>query len=505
VRFGALRLALAAVLAVTPALARPRPAAVPDLKRMSGAELTAFTRAMPKGGELHLHLGGAIFAETVLQWAVEDGACIDPKALAIRPPPCDPADALKPAAEALKDDAFRSAMIDSLSVRHPGFAGRSGHDQFFTAFARGGFAPNRAGDALAEVMDRLARENAFYLEAMITPQGAAATAIGRQVGWRDDLAGLKAAMSAAGLEALVPKATADTDGVVARARQVLDCDGAKPRPGCAVTVRFLAQANRIATPQETFAQLQLGAALVARDPRWVGVQLVAPEDAAAAIANYDADMRMVAFLTDHGRSTNVALHAGELSLDVATPRDLSDHIAKAVRVAGAERIGHGVDLPHEAEAEALAAEMAQRRVLVEINLSSNDAILGVRGSEHPYGWLRSRGVPTALSTDDPGILRIDLSHEYARAAGEGASYADLKASARNALAFSFLNGQGLWRDPGRYRAPEPACAGAMGAEVPPAGACAALVAASDKAREQWRLEKLLRRFERRFGRRAGGG
>jgi adenosine deaminase len=223
--------------------------------------------------------------------------------------------------------------------------------------------------------------------------------------------------------------------------------------------------------------------------------MVAPEDSAPAIANYGLHMRMVDFLTDHGRKVPVALHAGELSLKYATPQELSYHVADAVRIAGARRIGHGTDLPLEAGAEALAAEMAAKGVLVEVNLSSNDAILEVSGKAHPYAWLRQRGVPVSLSTDDAGILRIDLSHEYARAADEGASYDDLKRSARNAIAFSFLSGAGLWDDPGTYRRPARVCAGQIGAETPRPGACAQLVAGSDKAREQWRHERLLRTFE----------
>jgi adenosine deaminase len=104
----------------------------------------------------------------------------------------------------------------------------------------------------------------------------------------------------------------------------------------------------------------------------------------------------------------------------------------------------------------------------------------------------------SLSTDDAGILRIDLSHEYARATKEGgASYDDLKRSARNAIAFSFLAGEGLWADPGVYRRPNKACAGQLGAEAPRPGLCAELVTTSDKAREQWRHERLLKAFEAR--------
>ena len=35
----------------------------------------------------------------------------------------------------------------------------------------------------------------------------------------------------------------------------------------------------------------------------------------------------------------------------------------------------------------------------------------------------------------------------------GATYADLKTSARNAIAFGFLTGEGLWQDPNVYRKP----------------------------------------------------
>jgi hypothetical protein len=470
-------------------------AATPDLSRMTGGELATLARALPKGGELHNHLGGGIFAETWMAWAIEDGLCIDTKAMAFAG--CQAGAEQRPAAALNTDDALRSAMMDSLSVRHPGFRDRSGHDQFFTAFQRFGAAGrNRNGDVLAVTLDTLAAQNTFYLEAMVTPQGFAASAKGAQAGWKGgDFAAQRAANSALGLEGLVKAAIAETDALEARARSVMKCDTPQATPGCQVTVRYLVQTNRIAPPEQTFAQLQLGVALVAADKRWVGLQMVAPEDSAPALANYGLHMRMIGFLTDQGRTTPVALHAGELSLKYATPRELSYHVADAVRIAGARRIGHGTDLPLEAGAEALAAEMAAKGVLVEVNLSSNAAILEVSGKAHPYAWLRRRAVPVSLSTDDAGILRIDLSHEYARAADEGASYDDLKRSARNAIAFSFLSGTGLWDDPGTYRRPAKACAGQIGEQAPRPGACAALVAASDKAREQWRHERLLRRFE----------
>lgn len=490
---GALRVGLLVLLGL--AISQIARAGEPDLSRMSGAELVAATRAMPKGGELHLHLSGAIYAESYLRWAVEDGLCVDVNALAIRPPPCDAAAGLRPAAEIAADDVLRTALYDSLTTRKPGFADRSGHDQFFTAFGRMGAAPTRVGDMLAEVTRRLAAQNTWYLELMVTPQGAATRDLAAKVGWRGgDLAAQQAALSEAGLEKLIPAAVAGTDAMEARARDVLGCGGAAPDRGCEVTVRYLVQTNRQAPPEQTFAQIQLGAALAAADRRWVGMQMVAPEDHPAALRNYRLHMRMLAFLTDQGRKVPLALHAGEVSYDFATPEDRGFHVGEAVRTAGARRIGHGLAIAHEDGAEALVRELAAKGVLVEINLTSNAVILGVEGDEHPYRWLRERGVPTSLSTDDPGILRIDLSHEYARAARGGATYADLKGSARNALAFSFLAGAGLWLDPGAYRRPHAACRGQVG-RAQATGACAALLDASDKAREQQRLEVRLRAFE----------
>jgi adenosine deaminase len=475
----------------------PARAQGPDLSKLSPPALTALMREMPKGGELHLHVSGAIFPESMLAWAGEDGLCIDAKALAFTAPPCDPAQGLRPATDAQRDLQLRSDMMDSLTTRRPGFMGRTGHDQFFTAFDRfGPVGDKRKGDMLAEVMDRLGAQHVFYLEAMITPQSGPSRAIGRKVGWNPDLKAETAAVKAAGIEALVPAAMAETDEMEARARAIMRCGTKQARSGCQVTVRYLVQTIRVLPPEQTFAQIQLGVALVQKDPRWVGIQIVAPEDNPTALGLYDLHMKMMDALTDHGRLARTALHAGELTPAYATPEDLSFHIREAVEVGHASRIGHGVDFAREDRAEELAADMARQGVLVEINPTSNEVILGVTPPVHPYAWLRSRGVPTSLSTDDPGILRIDLSGENARAAEEGANWDDLQASARNAIAFSFLPGPGLWRDPGRYQDPDPACAGEIGHEQPSDGACKTLLKQSDKAREQWRHEWLLAKFKR---------
>jgi adenosine deaminase len=478
-------------LAAAFALATPA-AAAPDLAKMPAAELAATLKAFPKGGELHNHMGGGTSPELILEWAIEDKLCIDTVELAVRMSCAG--ENLRPAADIARDEAFRSTMIDSLSTRHPGFRDRSGHDQFFTAFARRTVLPKRTGDALAETLEGLARQNTFYAELMVTPQFVAARSLGARVGWKGDPAATKAALAEAGIEKLVPAVVADTDAIEARAREVMRCGTPQASAGCQVTTRYLFQAIREGAPEQTMAQLQLGVAVVAADKRWVGLQLVAPEDGYEATKYYDVHMRIVAELTDKGRKVPVALHAGEVTLKLVTPASISHRVTDAVRIAGARRIGHATALPLEVDAAGVAREMAAKGVLIEANLVSNSVILEVPPQDHPYAWFRKMGVPVALSTDDSGISRHELWGDYAFAVENGATYADLKTAARNGIAYSFLAGEGLWADPNVYRKPVAACAGQIGAEEP-RGACAAFVAKSDKAREQWRHERLLTTFE----------
>ena len=102
----------------------------------------------------------------------------------------------------------------------------------------------------------------------------------------------------------------------------------------------------------------------------------------------------------------------------------------------------------------------------------------------------------ALSTDDEGVSRIDLTHEFVRAAMEyGLGYLDLKAMARASLEHSFLPGASLWAKPDDFTRVKAGCAGqAAGTELPSAK-CQALLKSSERAAEQWELERRFLAFE----------
>jgi adenosine deaminase len=185
---------------------------------------------------------------------------------------------------------------------------------------------------------------------------------------------------------------------------------------------------------------------------------------------------------------HISLHAGELAPGLVPPDGLRFHIRQAVEIAHAERIGHGVDVMYEDHPETLLDEMATHHVMVEINLTSNDVILGVSGTNHPLPLYLKHGVPVALSTDDEGVSRIDLTHEYVRAAEDfGLDYPTLKQLARNSLTYSFLPGESLWTTK--------ACQGETLGDSQPGTSCQRFLASSEKATSQWELERRLHTFE----------
>jgi adenosine deaminase len=208
----------------------------------------------------------------------------------------------------------------------------------------------------------------------------------------------------------------------------------------------------------------------------------------------------MAFLAELGarfpdQRSGITLHAGELTLGLVPPEELGWHINEAIAVAGARRIGHGIDIAYDDDMAGLLKQMADSGVLVEINLTSNDVILQVSGSEHPFTTYLEHGVPLALSTDDEGVSRIDLTHEYQRAVTTfDLSYPLLRSLSRNSLQYSFLPGGQLFLDTLSGELVDVCGETSLGDERPAQG-CAEFLASSPKASLQWQLERRFQAFE----------
>jgi adenosine deaminase len=511
--------ATASLCAQTPAPRAPAPevrAARAYQSAVQGGPLSsrAFLVGFPKGADLHVHLSGAVYAESFIRAAGEDGLCVDPAALSFAKPPCDKP--LIPASRltgnlSTADQGLYDRLIDSFSMRAfvptPGF---SGHDQFFATFGRfSGLSKRHAGEWVDEVASRAAAQNQQYLELMVTPPFGYAKTIAYQVepslnSTQPDFALVRQALLDHGLRDEVAADRDEVRSAETERRHIEHCGTPQAAPACQVEVRFIYQVSRGAPPEQVFAQTLLGfetiqATMDAHEAGFVGINFVQPEDGVIAMRDYTLQMKMLDYLHSVYPQVHISLHAGELAPGLTPPEGLRFHIRQAVELGHAERIGHGVDVMYEDDAPALLKELARKHVMVEINLSSNEGILGVKGADHPFPLYRAAHVPVALSTDDEGVSRIDITHEYVRAALDyRLTYQDLKRLARTGMEHDFLPGSSLWAAPDDFTAPAAACKGQPPGSAKPTPACKTFLDGSEKASAQWELERRFREFEARF-------
>ncbi|SEG00537.1 adenosine deaminase [Bryocella elongata] len=531
---------LCLAMAATPAHAQ---AGSPELKaarameaaRKAGpGELYAFLKPFPKGADLHMHLSGAIYAETFIAEAAQQGACVTVVEKGKPPAPVGQ-DAVKfvapekpglcpketvPAADAMKNQELYDNLVDSFSMRaFVPTQGINGHDQFFSTFSRFGGMQDERGAWLDEVASRAASQNEQYLEIMDTPPFKHAAGLGYKIGWpagaeksitREQLAELREKLLAGGLRDEVQADIAQYKGELAKRNEIEHCGeatGLLANAGfkivsayegdCEIKIHFLFQVLRAFPPQQVFAQTLLGFEAASADPEdIVGINFVQPEDAYLAMRDYELQMEMLDYLHSVYPNVKVSLHAGEIAPGLVPPDGLSFHIREAIDKGHALRIGHGIDVLYEDNSAALLKQMAKQHVMVEINLTSNDGILGIKGDAHPLHAYMAAHVPWALSTDDEGVNRSDLTHEYMKGVMEqGLTYAQLKQSARTALEHAFLHGESLWAAPDDFTHRRSVCVAAISAKSLPSGACKEFLDANEKASEQWDLERRFAAFE----------
>ena len=402
--------------------------------------LLAFLTAMPKGGDLHNHLSGAIYAESYLYWAAADGLCLATGTLSIVGGTCDAAAGRPPVADLMRNsNPLFNQAVDAMSMRHWNRA-LNGHDHFFATFGKFGPA-RRTGDMLAEVTRRAAAEQVSYLELMVSHEAGAAGLKAAAVGWDPDFGRLRQKLlNARFLEDVVTAAMRRIDDAESERRARLSCGSLSAEPGCLVTVRYIAQVARASAPEIVFAQMLAGFEIATADARVVSVNLVQPEDDPVAVRDFTLHMRMLDYLHSEYPTVKITLHAGELTEGLVAPETLRFHMRESVRTGHAARLGHGTGVMYEDDPLALLRELAEKKVLIEVALSSSDLILGVTGSRHPLRTYLKYGVPVALVTDDAGVSRSTMTLEYKKAVEEqNLDYKALKRMARNSIDYSFAD------------------------------------------------------------------
>jgi adenosine deaminase len=410
------------------------------------AKLNLFFTQMPKGGDLHHHYTGTIYAETYLEWVDKKGWYIDKCTFGIAKQKenekCDIT-----VQELLDNDALYRKLLTLWSDKD---YGNHFHEQpppdsnFFNTFGYFDDISDEYRDiGLKIIKQRALKENVIYIETMFTRTGVKSAHYFDSAQAKQLNQLLREAKSQQQVNQLLEKISDSLIGnekfeaslneyirMVEKNHQGIDSHD--------FMMRYQTYAVRTYDPLQVFTDLLAGHLVVKRSPLMVGVNIVAPENNTVALADYSLHMRMFNYLSHQYPNVDRSLHAGELTLGMVRPKDLTFHIEEALYIARAQRIGHGVDLPYEQHSLKLLEDL-KNNAAIEINLTSNEFILGVKDSEHPYEIYSSYGVPLVISTDDSGVSRNNLSHEYMLLATRyQPSYKRIKEYVYNSIEYSFL-------------------------------------------------------------------
>ncbi|HLL03471.1 MAG TPA: hypothetical protein VK539_23000 [Myxococcaceae bacterium] len=414
------------------------------------AELTMFFSQMPKGGDLHHHYSGAIYAEQYLSWLDKQNYCVDKTNYRIVTDPRINASqrALAPkdrtclgTSEVMNDDATYRELLQRWSSKdfdNHGAIQPPPDRQFFSTFGYfNDLAATNTNTGLLTLKQRAIEENVSYIETIFEIAPSATDAA-------FDKAVLQPGLSDAALQEHMRawrsalEANADFNKSVA----AYSASATAAHAGvddARFTMRYQGYVLRFLSPSMVFAQMVSGLKASSMNPLIVGLNIVGQESNHISMRDYALHMKMFRFLKKEFPNARLALHAGELALGDVPPEGLRSHIDQALHVAGANRIGHGLDLAHETNAVGIMKTMRERDIPVEINLTSNSFISGIKDQNHPITLYRKYGVPYVISTDDAGVTRHTLTQEYVLFVSRyKPSYAEVKKASYNSVRYAFL-------------------------------------------------------------------
>lgn len=490
-----------------------------DFVKGNMAKLRQFIAAMPKGADLHHHLTGAAYAETLFSIACENNLYVNLETGKLYSSIPANVEIVQLSSNMDNFHSVRMSLIDKWSVRnyHPYKYPLGADEYFFSLFGDFGAATNE--EYLPEIVHQLKvrakEENVQYIETMgIRPKVPEFAYLDKAdydrytekltdfcLHYNDNPEGNEKKIFDCLNEVLIKFiGNKDLDEAVnsyiVKCIKILTHESLKTNSlkikkvirkfdtvnvadnDDDVMMRLQGYADRNKTPLDVFCQLYIvhRAMLLQKNiPGWkwdiiVGCNLVSAENSENSMLYYKAHMIMFKVLKEKlfkdNQSPNVSLHAGELTMGLIPPEHLTYHVTDAVEIAGAKRIGHGVDIAFEHlhkkngdvniygnVLEKMKADTAQELKLgngvpVEINLTSNEFILGVKDDAHPFKIYKDSGIPIIISTDDPGILRTSLTEEYTLAAYRyDLSYEDLKQIVYNSVQYSFLSDDEKYGNP----------------------------------------------------------
>lgn len=361
---------------------------------------------LPKGAELHIHLLGSIYSDTILKMAIEGGLYFNPTTNLFEKPPYYPFSKgfSVPAKELLTNPTYRNGFFDAMTMRNCYKSDKNPHTHFMC----------RSYGVIESVIANLNPDKIVDLVAVVREN-----AIRQKIRWTELMVGLSAIK-------LLSKTFSDFFKHEDTIGYVIEIDRNQPLDS------FKAQV------QESVQLIKSSKGKI------LSYNIVGSEDHLNSQWNFDAQMQIID--EEYKKyPTNNLLHAGELTAQYSSPKYMENRLLDTIEKGHARRIGHGVCLGESKCVKTVLKLMRKNNIAVEVCLSSNDKILGLTGKDHPVHTYVKEKVKVVIGSDDPGVNQEDLNDQFYRLATEHNFSLDrLIEFTRNGLECSLLTGDSIF-------------------------------------------------------------
>jgi adenosine deaminase len=417
-----------------------------EVIRKDSTLLRRFTRLLPKGGDVHHHFDGSLYAENILQSAIQQNLWFNLSTHTVLIE-SDGKTETKKLQEWIKDPQWSNIEQETLtwwSAKNFPINHYPSDKLFFESFLKFGQAiPGYTNSGLLEIRNRAIEENIGYIETQFEscPKN-----------WfNPELESMRKELSLnyennqwEELKILFQKMEEYLEKESSSKKVQEYCQNLQKRHDSLQIdskkfhLRYMAYVLRTLPAELIFQEMKWAFEVAHSSTLIVGVNLVGPEHHETALNDYLLHLFMLQYFHSKFPEVKIALHAGELTKELARPEFLENHIRLAVKN-GASRIGHGIDILTELDSIRTMNDMKQKQIALEVNLTSNEFILGIQGNQHPIHRYIQAGVPILIGSDDAGILRTSISDQYFLLIQRypWITYRDLKMMIYNHVTYSF--------------------------------------------------------------------
>jgi len=302
------------------------------------ALLHLFFSKMPKGGDIHHHFDGSIYAETYLDWVSKKGWKIDACSLKIIKEKKDTSCELLTVEQLIAHNTLYRKLLtlwsnkDYRNYYHSQVAPDSHFFNTFSFFGSISFQYINLG--LHILKQRALKENVSYIETILSRAEIDSSDYFDLHTAKKYNKQLRSASSQKETNSILDEIVKtfmvskkfDTSletyiRTVKKDHSDIDDED--------FMMRYQTYAVRVLEPLQVFTDLFSGYLAANRSPLIVGVNIVAPENNSVTLKDYTLQMRMYHYLTQKYPEVRRALHAGELTLGMVRPKDLTFHIREA--------------------------------------------------------------------------------------------------------------------------------------------------------------------------------